>query len=168
MKKIQLSVVLGVTVVAVALTNTAQPAQAQPTQPAQGETAAPAQGQTAAPAAQGQPAAAPAQSAQPVIKDPAEYNAYVAAVQQKDATAKISGMEAFLAQYPNSVMKNQALELLMGAYQQTNNMQKTTDTATKLVAADPCNMRALALLAYFGRARAQGGDPNATQLLADA
>ena len=103
-----------------------------------------------------------------MIKDPAEYNAYVAAVQQKDANAKISGLEAFLTQYPNSVMKNQALELLMGAYQQANNMQKTTDTATKLVVADPCNMRALALLAYFDRARAQGGDPNAMQLLADA
>ena len=41
-----------------------------------------------------------------MIKDPAEYNAYVAAVQQKDPQAKISGLEAFLTQYPNSVMKN--------------------------------------------------------------
>ena len=143
MKTILLAVVLGVTAGAVAQ---------DAAQPAQGQSSAPAQGQ-----AQG-----------PVIKDPAEYNAYVAAVQQKDPSAKISGLEAFLTQYPNSVMKNTALELLMGAYQQTNNMQKTTDTATKLVAADPCNMRALALLAYFDRARAQGGDPNATQLLADA
>ena len=143
MKTILLTVVLGVTAVAVAQ-DAAQSAQGQSNAPAQG------------------------QSQGPVIKDPAEYNAYVAAVQQKDPSAKISGLEAFLTQYPNSVMKNQALELLMGAYQQANNMQKTTDTATKLVAADPCNMRALALLAYFGRARAQGGDPNATQLLADA
>ena len=41
------------------------------------------------------------------------------------------------------------------------------DTATKLVTADTCNVRALALLAYFDRVMAQGGDPNATQLLAD-
>ncbi|HXJ86491.1 MAG TPA: hypothetical protein VMS18_06725 [Candidatus Binatia bacterium] len=143
MKKILLAVVLGVTAVSVAQDGA---------QPAQGQSSAPAQGQ-----AQG-----------PVIKDPAEYNAYVAAVQQKDPSAKISGLEAFLTQYPNSVMKNQALELLMGAYQQSNNMQKTTDTATKLVASDPCNMRALALLSYFDRARAQSGDPNAIQLLADA
>ncbi|HVN21603.1 MAG TPA: hypothetical protein VMU05_22645 [Dongiaceae bacterium] len=151
MKTILLAVVLGVTVVAVAQ-DTAQPAQGQSAAPAQGQAAAPAQGQAQA----------------PVIKDPAEYNAYVAAVQQKDANAKISGLEAFLTQYPNSVMKNQALELLMGAYQQANNMQKTTETATKLVAVDPCNMRALALLAYFDRIRAQGGDPNALALLADA
>jgi hypothetical protein len=142
MKKILLAVVLGVTAGAVAQ---------DAAQPSQGQSGAPAQGQ-----AQG-----------PVIKDPAEYNAYVAAVQQKDANAKISGLEAFLTQYPNSVMKNQALELLMGAYQQAQNAKKTMDTATKLVAADPCNMRGLALLAFYDRAMAQNGDPNALQLLAD-
>jgi hypothetical protein len=116
-------------------------------------------------AAQG---AQPAQSnAAPVIKDPAEYNAYVGAVQQTDANAKISGLEAFLTQYPNSVMKNQALEVLMGAYQQQNNVKKTLETATKLVAVDTCNVRGLALLSYFDRVLAQGGDPNHAQLLTD-
>lgn len=127
--------------------------------------AAIASAQGATQPAQGQPAAS---SSAPVIKDPAEYNAYVGAVQQKDPAAKISGLEAFLTQYPNSVMKDEALEILMGTYQQTGNQAKTLETATKLVAADPCNVRALALLAYFDRIRAQGGDPNATQLLADA
>src|SRR5579863_4869212 len=116
-----------------------------------------------------QDAAQPAQgqAAGPVIKDPAEYNAYVAAVGQKDAAAKISGLEAFLTQYPNSIMKNQALEVLMSAYQQSNNVKKTLETATKLVTADTCNERGLALLAYFDRVMAQGGDPNAKQLLVD-
>jgi tetratricopeptide (TPR) repeat protein len=91
----------------------------------------------------------------------------VAAIQQTDANAKISGLEAFLTQYPNSVMKNQALELLMGTYQQANNVKKTMETAAKLVAVDTCNVRGLALLAYFDRLLAQGQDPNATQLLAD-
>src|SRR5271170_1974855 len=68
--------------------------------------AAGAWGQTASQPAQGQPAASPA--AGPVIKDPAEYNAYVAASGQKDPSAQISGFEAFLTQYPNSIMKNQA------------------------------------------------------------
>jgi len=116
-----------------------------PPQPAQGQPGAPAQGQS-----QG-----------PVIKDPAEYNAYVAAVQQKDPNAKISGLEAFNTQYPNSVMKSQALELLMGAYQQTSNSKKTMETAAKVVAADSCNMRALALLAFYNRMLAQNGDPSA-------
>ena len=56
----------------------------------------------------------------------------------------------------------------MQDYQQTNNQQKTIDTATKLVATDSCNVRALALLAFFDRLKAQGGDPNAKQDLVDA
>src|SRR6202158_234770 len=64
-------------------------------------------------------AAASPQTPQPKkeIKDPAEYNAYVGAVQQTDPNAKISGLEAFLTQYPNSVMKEDALALLMGNHQ---------------------------------------------------
>src|SRR5579863_2915372 len=135
MKKTLLTVVLGVAVMAAAQ-NPAQPA----TPPAQGQAPAPAPGQapaqTTAPGQAAAPAAAPAQA--PVIKDPAEYNAYVQAVQQKDNNAKISGLEAFLTQYPNSVMKNQALELLMGTYQQTGNVKKALETATKLVAVNPC------------------------------
>jgi tetratricopeptide (TPR) repeat protein len=147
MKKILVTVVLGLAVGAAGQA-AAQAAQQPQGQPAQGQPAAPTQA--------------------PVIKDPAEYNAYVGAVQQTDPAAKISGLEAFLTQYPNSVMKTQALEILMGTYQQAGNQQKTIDTATKLVAADPSNVRAMALLAYFKRLQAQGGDPNAKQLLADA
>jgi hypothetical protein len=152
MKKILVTVVLGVATAAAAHT-AAQPGQQPPAQAPQGQ---------AAPG----PPAAPASQA-PVIKDPAEYNAYVGAVQQTDANAKISGLEAFITQYPNSVMKNQALEILMGTYQQAGNSKKTMETAAKLVTADPCNVRALALLAYFDRVIAQNGDPNAKQLLAD-
>src|SRR5208337_2206411 len=46
-------------------------------------------------------------------------------VQQTDAAAKVSGLEAFLTQYPNSVMKEDALEILMGAYQQVLSQAKT-------------------------------------------
>ncbi len=103
-----------------------------------------------------------------MIKDPAEYNAYVAAIQQKDANAKISGLEAFLTQYPNSVMKNQALEVLLGTYQQSGNVKKAMETATKLVAAEPCPVPALFLLTYVNRLSAQGGDANGKQESADA
>lgn len=151
MKKILLTVVLGVSVVAVAK-NPAPPAQEQSATP-------PAQGQAAAPAGQ---------AAAPVIKDPAEYNAYVAAIQQKDPTAKISGLEAFTTQYPNSVMKNQALEILMQTYQQSNNVKKAMETAAKLAASNPCQVPALTLLTYIDRMMAQGGDPNGKQESADA
>jgi hypothetical protein len=53
----------------------------------------------------------------------------------------------------------------MVSYKQANNPAKTLETAKKLVAVDSCNIRALTLLAYFDRMMAQGGDPNAAQLL---
>jgi tetratricopeptide (TPR) repeat protein len=128
------------------------------------------QAQPGAPGQAGQPAqpAAPAQPQQKKeIKDPAEYNAYVGAVQQKDPNAKISGLEAFLTQYPNSVMKEDALEVLMGAYQQASNQAKMLETAQRVLQANPNNLRALALLAYVKRAQAEAGQ-NAQQNLADA
>ena len=140
MKTILLTVVLGVAAAAGAQ-DAAQPAQSQP---------------------------AGSQSQAPVIKDPAEYNAYVAAVDsKKDANARISGLEAFLTQYPNSVMKEDALELLMIAYQQTQNPTKMMDTAQKVLQANPCNIRALALVAYSKQAMAVAGQ-NAQQNFADA
>jgi len=161
MKKILVTVVLGIAALAAAQT-TAQPAPSQPSAAPAQAAAQPAQSQpSAAPA----PAAAPAQA--PVIKDPAEYNAYVGAIGQKDA-AQISGLEAFLIQYPNSIMKVSALQTLMQDYQQAGNQAKTLDAATKLVAADPTNERAIFLLAYFDRLKAQGGDANYKQDLLDA
>src|SRR5207237_6020096 len=132
----------GVIVNQVAAQTQAQPAA--PQQPAAQQTGQPGQ-------------AAPAQQKKE-IKDPAEYNAYVSAVQQSDPNAKVSGLEAFLQQYPNSVMKVDALELLMATYQQTNNAQKMIDAATRVLQADPNNLRALALLTYTYRAQAEQGN----------
>jgi tetratricopeptide (TPR) repeat protein len=121
---------------------------------ASGQTAASPQPQAS------QPQASPAQpqTQKKEIKDPAEYNAYVGAVQQTDPAAKISGLEAFLTQYPNSVMKEDALELLMGTYQQSNNQAKVIDAANRLLAANPNNARALVLLAYNERAAQKWAD----------
>ena len=96
-------------VLVTALAAGAQDATPQQTQPA----AQPATGQQ--PAAQqpaGQQAPGQTGAGSPEIKDPAEYNAYLGAYQQKDPNAKVSALEAFLTQYPNSVMKTTALELL--------------------------------------------------------
>jgi tetratricopeptide (TPR) repeat protein len=129
------------------------------------------------PAQAGQPAqAAPlAQAGQPAqpapkkeIKDPAEYNAYVNAIQQTSPQAKAQGLEAFLQTYSNSVMKEDALEQLMVAYQQANDAQKTIDTAGRVLQANPNNIRALALLAYNYRATASQGGPQMQQNLQQA
>ena len=122
-----------------------------------------------------QGAAQPAQAGQPAhptqkkeIKDPAEYNAYVNAIQQTSPQAKAQGLEAFLQTYPNSVMKEDALEQLMVAYQQAGDAQKTIDTAGRVLQANPNNIRALALLTYNYRAAASQGGPQMQQNLQQA
>jgi hypothetical protein len=139
-----------VTMLLMLATAVLQPLAAQQSSPAAGQ-AAPAAGQ-----------AAPQQQKKE-IKDPAEYNAYVNAAQQSDPAAKATALESFLQTYPNSVMKTDAMELLMGAYQQAGNQQKTIDSANRLLQADPTNIRALALLAYSNRMMALQGGPNAVQ-----
>jgi len=145
MKKIVLAMLLVAAVTAVAQT-AAAPAPAAPQQNAA-------------------PAAAPAPQKKE-IKDPAEYNAYVGAAGQSDPAAQVSGFEAFLTQYPNSVFKEEALELLMVAYQKTGNQPKMLETAQKLLQVNPCNIRALALVTYSKQASATG--PSAQQNLAEA
>lgn len=103
----------------------------------------------------------------PTIKDPAEYNAYVTALQQQDNNAKISALEAFLTQYPSSVMKSSALEQLMSAYQATGNQAKVVDSAKRLLTADPNNLRALALLTFLARQGVMTGGAGAATSLSD-
>ena len=152
MKKTLVSIVLVIATVAIMEGAGALPARAQ--QPSAGGQAAPS-------------AQAPQQQKGPEIKDPAEYNAYVGAIQQSNPQAKTSALESFLQQYPNSVMKKDALELLMAAYEQTGNTAKMQETADRLLQADPNNLRALALQAYSHRRQAEANQ-NPQQNLAAA
>lgn len=98
--------------------------------------------------------------------DPAEYNSYVAAVQATNPQEKIAGLEGFLQRYPNSTVKETALEQLMAAYQQTGNAAKMFETADKLLQSFPNNLRGLAVMAYSKRAAAQQGQDAATNAAA--
>src|SRR5579883_871579 len=90
------------------------------------------------------------------IKDPAEYNAYTNAVGQSSPAAKAAAIEQFLQQYPNSVVKEDMLEQLMAAYQQTGDVNKTLDAAKRLLAVNPNNVRALFFVAYLEKSTANG------------
>ena len=114
---------------------------------------------------QNPPAGGGQQASQQPTMSGEEYNAYMGAIQQKDPNAKISGLEAYLTQYPNSVMKTSVLEQLMSSYQQTGNQAKIVDTAKRLLAADPNSLRALAVLTYLSQAGVGGA--NSAQSLAD-
>ena len=102
------------------------------------------------------------------IKDAAEANAYNSAISQPTPQAKAASAEAFLQQYPNSIVKQQMLEVLMDAYTQTGNTDKALATARKVLQIDPTDMRALALSAYVLRSQAgQKTNPADAQPLLD-
>ncbi len=160
MKTSLVMLVLVVALVAAAQSTTPQqPGQpAPPQQPAAGAT-------TGAPAAASQQ---PAPQQPKTIKNPAEYNAYLNAIQQTNPQAKAVALEGFLQQYPSSVVKEDALELLMATYQQLGNVPKVIETAQRVLQANPNNLRALALMAYMKRQQAEQGGPQAQQNLTEA
>lgn len=84
------------------------------------------------------------------IKNPAEYNAYTNAISQSTPAAKAAAIEAFLKQYPDSVVKKEMLEQLMAAYQPIST-DKTLSAAKRLLAVDPNNLRALFMVAFITR-----------------
>ncbi len=148
MKRVLVTLVLALTTAAWG--QGSSPAQQPPAaQPPAGQQPAgqPSAGQQ--PAATGQQANIP--TSQKVIKDPAEYNAYITALNTTDPEAKGAAMEAFVAQYPNSIVKIDALEQAMGAYQQANNQQKVEQIARQILTIEPNNVRALAIVVFIER-----------------
>lgn len=88
---------------------------------------------------------------QKVIRDPAEYSAYTAAINMRDPARKADALEAFVRLYPDSVVKIDALEHAMAAYQQSGNTAKLEETAKRVLALQPNSVRALAIITYLGR-----------------
>src|SRR2546430_3516072 len=151
MKLNQLAVlVLGAAVSALAQAP-AQPAQA-PAQTTTTTTQQPGQSTTTTTTQQPQQPGQPAQPQQKKeIKDPAEYNSYISAIGMSNPAQKAQALEQFLQQYPNTVVKTDALQQLMGAYQQANNGPKAMDAAGRLLQADPNNVFALFILTVSNR-----------------
>jgi hypothetical protein len=103
--------------------------------------------------------AAPAVWAQQkTIKDPAEYNAYMAALNTADPAQKAASMESFVVKYPNSVVKVDALEQAMAAYQLAGNQAGVEKAARRLLQVASGNVRALAILAFIERTKVATGD----------
>src|SRR5689334_19128655 len=99
------------------------------------------------------PGASQTPTSQKVIKDPAEYNAYITALNTQDPAQKAAAMEAFVKQYPNSVVKLEALEQAMAGYQQAQNSAKVEEIATQIRQIDPNNVRALAIITAIKQAQ---------------
>jgi hypothetical protein len=83
------------------------------------------------------------------IKDASEYNAYQMASTQSDPKAKIAGLETFLQTYPQSVVKKAVLDMLIDTYQSVQDQDKTLSAASRLLQADPNNMKAIFISVYI-------------------
>jgi hypothetical protein len=119
-----------------------------------------AQGTTQQPSAQ-KPADIP--TSQKVIKNPAEYNAYITALNMTDPAAKARAMETFVQQYPDSIVKIEALEQAMAAYQQLKDAAKVEATAKRILQLRPNNVRALAIVTFIDRSAVTSGQANKLQ-----
>ncbi len=120
---------------------------------------------TAGSAALAQTASNPCQGI--TIKDPAEYNAYTNAISQSTPQAKAQAIQAFLQQYPNSVVKVDLLRTLMGI-DQSISPEATLDAARQLNAADPTDLRALFVIVYLEHQQANGNVAKLDEAAADA
>jgi tetratricopeptide (TPR) repeat protein len=112
----------------------------------------------AAAAKKASPAPAPAPGTTKVIKDPAEYNDYISALNIANPGVKAAALEAFIAKYPGSIVKIDALEQAMAAFQHAGNTAKLEEIANGILQVQPDNIRALAIVTFLRRARANQGD----------
>lgn len=77
------------------------------------------------------------------IRDQAEFDAYTAASSQSDPAAKAAALESFIQAYPQSVVKSTVLDTLIDAYKQSRNVDKLFSAASRLLEADPNNIKAI-------------------------
>jgi hypothetical protein len=124
------------------------PAQANP--PAQTETPV-----------QANPPQQPIPPGATVIKDKAEYDAFMAASSIQDPASRAEAMETFAQHYPKSVVMVDALDEALSAWQSAGDSVKMLEVAKELQAADPANVRALAIVVALDRVSAAQGDTTA-------
>lgn len=104
------------------------------------------------------------------IKDPAELNTYQNAIGTAAPAAKAAALEDFLTKYPQTVLKVQVLNTLLGTYQQLNDQPNMIKTAKRLLDADPNNLRAAFAYVFLTKAQATAkaaSDPGAAQPMLD-
>jgi hypothetical protein len=97
-----------------------------------------------------------------------EMNDYTNAVAQAESAAKEAAINAFLTRYPYSHAQEDMLEQLMAVYVREPDMKKVTETANRILAVDPRNLRALLYVTYATKERALGANPAEAQRLLDS
>ena len=100
------------------------------------------------------------------IKDAAEYNAYIAALNTQDPKQKAAAMMAFLQQYPSTIMRPEALEQARAAYQAAGDVQKLEEICRLILRENPSDVQSLALVTAIDRNK--GTPESAAQARAEA
>ncbi len=89
------------------------------------------------------------------IKDPAEFNAYQMATQQTDPHQKSAALESFLTTYPQSVVKDAVLNMLIDTYQGLGENDKALSAASRLLQDQPNNMKAIFISVFIKKAQCE-------------
>lgn len=92
----------------------------------------------------------------PVFDDPAEYNAFLNALNDTDQARRAQLWEEFLRAYPHSAAKMDALEHLLATCMDSATLDKGEGVAERILAIDHHHLRALLAAAYAKRKRAAG------------
>ena len=96
-----------------------------------------------------------------------EMSDYKNAVGQTDPAAKATAINAFLTRYPSSHAQQDMLEQLMAVYVRESDTNNVTETAKRILAVDPRNLRALFYITYAARESALSANPTEAQHLLD-
>jgi len=83
-----------------------------------------------------------------IISDPTEFHAYQNATTQSDPKAKAAALETFLTTYPQTPVKKDILNQLLGAYQAVGDTDNMLSSANRLLQVDPANFQALFVSVY--------------------
>jgi tetratricopeptide (TPR) repeat protein len=95
------------------------------------------------------------------IKDKNEYDAYIAAYNMTDPGQKAAAMEAFIKQYPQTIMLSDAMEAALNGYQRAGNIPKVVEMAKRMLGVNPNYVNALAIVTAVDRAAATDGKADA-------
>lgn len=96
-----------------------------------------------------------------VISDQAEYSAFMAASNTPDPKEQAEAFESFAQKYPKSVVATNAMEESMADWQKVGDSVKVLEVAKEILAADPANIRVMAIVVALDRVSAAQGDASA-------
>ncbi|MGD9885688.1 MAG: hypothetical protein AB7U95_36870, partial [Reyranella sp.] len=99
---------------------------------------------------------------------PAEYDSYMAAINTTDPLKRATALDVFIRWYPNSVLKLEAYEQSVAAWQAAGQPAKADEISARLLQINPDNVRALANRVFVGRSKAAQGDKAAMAPMVEA